>query len=84
MTARKISISMDDELEARVREAAAREGLSFSAYIARAADHRAKLDAGLAAMAEYEAEHGAFTPEEMAEAYRTLGWLVPEDIARTA
>jgi len=84
MTARKISISMDDQLEARVREAAARAGLTFSAYVARAADRRAKLDAGLAAIAEYEAEHGAFTPEEMAEAYRTLGWLPTEDLARTA
>lgn len=84
MAARKISISMDDELEARVREAATREGLTFSAYIARAADHQAKLDASRAFIAEYEAEHGAFTDEEMAEAYRTLGWVVPEHLARTA
>ena len=34
--------------------------------------HAARLAAGLAAIAEWEEEHGHFTPDEMAEAYRQV------------
>lgn len=76
MTVRKLSVA----LEARVAEAAAAEaaaeGLSLSAWLNRAAEKALKISEGLAAVAEYEAEHGAFTDEEMAEARADLELLL--------
>jgi hypothetical protein len=43
-----------------------------------AAKHALKLRDGLAAVAEWEAEHGAFTEEELDAARRRLGLDHPE------
>jgi hypothetical protein len=64
----KRSISVPPELDAQIAAAASAEGLSYSAWLARGAERELKIRDGLAAMAEYEAEHGAFTVEERAEA----------------
>jgi predicted transcriptional regulator len=65
MTARKFTISLPEDTDGAVREAAEAEGLSVSAWLAKAARHaiaeRAALVDGLAAIAEYEAEHGPIT-----------------------
>ena len=72
VTVRKLSVALD----AGVAEAAARaaevEGLSLSAWLNRAAEKALKISEGLAAVAEYEAEFGAFTDEEMAAAHAEL------------
>jgi hypothetical protein len=77
----KRSISMPPDLAKAVEEAARAEGLTFSAWLAQTAARRIKLDAGRQAIAEWEAENGAFTAEELAEGWirarRSLGRPVP-------
>lgn len=81
----KRSISLPPELARAVEEAARAEGLTFSAWLARTAAHRLKLDAGRQALAEWEAENGPLTPEERAEGWararRSLGRDVPDGSA---
>lgn len=68
-----------------MEEAAKAEGLTFSAWLARTATHRLKLDAGRKALAEWEQENGPLTPEERAEGWararRSLGRDVPGESA---
>jgi hypothetical protein len=63
----KRSISMPPELARAVDEAARAEGTTFSAWLARTAAHRLKLEAGRQAIAEWERENGALTAAELAE-----------------
>jgi hypothetical protein len=69
-----------------VEEAARAEGLTFSAWLARTAAHRLKLDAGRQALAEWERENGPLTPEERAEgraiARKSLGRDPGEESSR--
>jgi hypothetical protein len=59
---------MDEDLLFEVRQAAEKEGATVSAWLAEAARRRVKM-VGLAQLvAEWEAENGAFTEEELAEA----------------
>jgi len=82
----KRSISMPPELARAVEEAARAEGTTFSAWLAHTAAHRLKLEAGRQAIAEWEQENGALTPEELAEGWararRSLGRDIPGDSAR--
>lgn len=48
--------------------AAQQEGLSVSAWISQAAEDRLAIQEGLAVVADWEAEHGAFTAAELAQA----------------
>ena len=64
----KRSVSMPPDVDARVAAAAAAEGLTYSAWLAREADRALRLRDGLVAMQEFEAENGAFTGEELAAA----------------
>lgn len=77
----KRSISMPPELARAVEEAARAEGLTFSAWLAQTAARRIKLDAGRRAIAEWEAENGPFTAEELYDGWirarRSLGRPVP-------
>jgi hypothetical protein len=63
----KVAITVDPDVHARVVEAAARDGISISAWMTEAARRALILRDGLAAIAEWKAEHGEFTPEEIAE-----------------
>jgi hypothetical protein len=65
---KKRSISMPPELDAEIAAAAQAAGMSYSAWIAQAARKEFTIRAGLAAVSQYEAEHGSFTPNEIAEA----------------
>ncbi len=60
-------MSLPPDLAQAIDEEAARDGSTFSAWIAEAAARRLKLDAGRRAITEWEAKHGAFTPEEIAQ-----------------
>jgi pyrroloquinoline quinone (PQQ) biosynthesis protein C len=71
----KISVSLEEETLAAARNAAEEAGLSLSAWLSRAAQRATKLDAGLAAVHEYEAEAGAFTQEEIDRADEILDEL---------
>jgi hypothetical protein len=65
---KKRSISMPPELDAQIAAAAAEAGLSYSAWLADTARKEFTIRAGLAAVSQYEQDHGAFTAEEIADA----------------
>jgi hypothetical protein len=65
---KKRSISMPPDLDAEIAAAAAAAGLSYSAWLADTARKEFTVRAGLAAVSEFEREHGAFTAAELAEA----------------
>jgi hypothetical protein len=65
---KKRSISMPPELDAEIAAAAAEAGLSYSAWLADTARKEFTIRAGLAAVSQFEQDHGAFTAEEIAEA----------------
>ena len=73
MGAEKLSVSFDAELGAAVRAAAKLSGSSLSAWLAEAAATKLRAESLKAFLDDYEAEHGAFTAEEMAQAARDLG-----------
>jgi predicted transcriptional regulator len=61
----KLAITVDPEVHARVLEAAEAEGLSVSAWMTKAARHALRASDGVAAIAEWEAENGVLTEEEL-------------------
>jgi hypothetical protein len=64
----KLAITVDPDVHAQVLAAAAAEGVSVSAWLTAAARRALKIKDGLAAVAEFEAEHGAFTEAELSAA----------------
>ena len=66
MTVKKLSVALEQSVAERAARAAELEGLSLSAWINAAAERALKIEDGLAAMEEWQAEHGAFTEEELA------------------
>jgi hypothetical protein len=64
----KISITMHPDVHERMVSAAHEEGLSVSAWISKAAEDRLAIKEGLQVVADWESEHGSFTPEELAKA----------------
>jgi hypothetical protein len=65
---KKRSISMPPDLDAEIAAAAARAGLSYSAWLAETARKEFAIRAGMAAVSQFEQDHGAFTAEELADA----------------
>lgn len=64
----KLAITVDPEVYAQVIAAAEAEGVSVSAWMTAAARRELRLRDGLAAVAEWEAEHGPLTGEELTAA----------------
>lgn len=64
----KLAITVDPDVRDRVVEAAAADGVSVSAWMTNAARRELLIRDGLAAVAEWEAEHGSLTDEELAAA----------------
>jgi len=69
----KLAITVDADVHAKVLDAAAAEGASVSAWMTAAARRALLLRDGLAAVAEWEAEHGALTQAELAAARSRIG-----------
>ena len=65
---KKRSISMPPDLDAEIAAAAARAGMSYSAWLADTARKEFAIRAGLAAVSQFEQDHGTFTPEEVSAA----------------
>jgi hypothetical protein len=65
---KKRSISMPPDLDAEIAAAAGQAGMSYSAWLADTARKEFTIRAGLAAISQFEQDHGAFTTEELAEA----------------
>jgi hypothetical protein len=63
----KRSVSMPPELAQAIDQAAVEDGITFSAWLARTAAHRLRLDAGRRGIAEWEQDQGALTTEELAD-----------------
>lgn len=84
---RKLSVSMPSETVEMVRQAAAAESLSVSAWLSRAAQMAATRDALLAAgraataelVAEHETEHGSVPEASRARARAFLDDLAADD-----
>lgn len=64
----KLAITVDADVHDRVLDAAAAEGMSVSAWMTKAARKALLVRDGLAAVAEWEVEHGALTESELAAA----------------
>jgi hypothetical protein len=64
----KLAITVDADVHARVLDAAAQDGVSVSAWMTDAARRALLVRDGLAAVAEWEREHGPLTEAELAAA----------------
>ncbi|MGZ4127939.1 MAG: hypothetical protein ACXVD2_07310 [Actinomycetota bacterium] len=71
MPVEKMSLSIPVKLARAARREAKHEGVSVSAWVARAIEKQTKLAGMRRLVEEYEAEFGAFTEEEK-EAVRRL------------
>lgn len=68
----KLAISVDPDVHQRLLAAAAADGLSVSAWMTAAARRVLQLRDGLAAVDEWEQEHGTFTAAELVAARRRV------------
>ena len=69
---KKLSVALDEAVAADAALAAERHGVSLSAWLNAAAERALLIERGLAAVAEWVAEHGAFTEDELAWADSVL------------
>lgn len=72
MPARKLSIALEEPVAEAAKAAAERRGVSLSAWLNEASRKALAIEDGLVAVAEWEAEHGALTPQELAAADAVL------------
>ncbi|HET7131859.1 MAG TPA: hypothetical protein VFJ95_06400 [Gammaproteobacteria bacterium] len=72
MGVKKLSIALDERIAAAAAASAERQGLSLSAWVNRAAENALAIEDGLAAVAEWESEHGPLSAEELAAADAVL------------
>lgn len=68
----RLSVTMAPEIGAAVREAAAREGTSVSAWLTEAAAQRLRNDLLGIALDQWEAEDGPFSDQELNAAAAAL------------
>ena len=64
----KLAITVDPDVHEKILRAASRDGVSVSAWITDAAREALRRRAGLAAVAQWERQHGRLTAEEMNQA----------------
>jgi hypothetical protein len=69
----KLAITVDPDVHRQVVEAADAEGVSVSSWMTAAARRALKVRDGLAAVGEWETEHGPLTAAELAEAQHRVG-----------
>jgi predicted transcriptional regulator len=75
VTTKKLSITLPADLAEDVERLARERGLAVSAWLAEAAQEARRHQAALAAIADYEAEFGRITEEELAEARARLAHM---------
>ena len=68
----KLAISVDQDVHAKVLRAAKEDHLSVSAWMTNAARRVIAIREGLSAIAEWEAEHGAFSDQELEAARKRV------------
>ncbi|HWL46062.1 MAG TPA: hypothetical protein VNQ73_24190 [Ilumatobacter sp.] len=64
---RKRSVSFRPDLDDRIAESSRRSGLTYSGWLAETAEWRLRVEDGLRAVAQWEAENGTFTAQELVE-----------------
>ena len=78
---KKLSVALDETVAREAAFAAEKKGLSLSAWLNAAAERALLIEGGLAAMAEWEAEFGPPTEEDITwadSALKRVG-IVPPD-----
>lgn len=75
MTAQKLSIALEQPVFQAARQAAARRGMSLSAWLNEASRNALAVEDGLIAVAEWEAEHGPLPAGDLAAADEVLDAL---------
>jgi hypothetical protein len=73
----KLAVTVDADVHSQVLDAAEAEGKSVSAWITEAARRALLLRDGLAAIGEWETDHGALTRAELAAARTRIGQKTP-------
>jgi len=76
-----MSVSFDAELGDAVRSAASQAGKPLSAWLAEAAASKLRAEALAEFLANWQAEHGMLTAEEIARAEQELGVAVADTAA---
>lgn len=69
---KKLSVYLDEDIADEAALAAKRHGVSLSKWLNAAAERGLIIERGRAAVAEWVAEHGAFTEDELAWADSVL------------
>ncbi len=72
MAVKKLSVSLDESVAERAASAAASHGVSLSAWLNAAAERAIRIEDGLAAVREWEAENGELSAEELAWADKVI------------
>jgi len=80
----KLAITVDRDVYSQVLVAAADDGVSVSAWMTGAARRALLVRDGLAAVAEWEAQHGALTDAEMAAARERVAAQISRKPSRPA
>jgi hypothetical protein len=84
MAVKKLSVALDEDVAVAAAAAAEARGQSLSSWLNEAARNRLRIDQGLAAVRDWEHEHGALTDEERAGAETVLqDLLAPASQRRT-
>lgn len=68
----KLAITVDPDIHKNILAAAARDGVSVSAWMTSAARDALRRRAGLVAVAQWERQHGRLTAAEMEAARRKV------------
>jgi hypothetical protein len=72
MAVEKLSVALEEQVAREAREAAGRRGISLSAWLNEASRNALAIEDGLAAVAEWEAEHGQLPSDALAAADAAL------------
>ncbi|MBE1874249.1 hypothetical protein [Myceligenerans pegani] len=83
MASKKVTITLDEALVEALTAAAHEDGVPVSRVVSSAAERELRRRAGMAVVREWEAEHGAFTPEELAAARAELAEAEAAHLSRT-
>lgn len=78
----KLAISVDPDIAGQVARAAGEENVSVSAWMTAAARRSLRIHDGLRAVAEWEAEHGAFDDQDLSAARARLRGPMPRPAVR--
>ena len=84
MTVKKLSVALDPDVANAAALAAEDSGQSLSGWLNDAARIRLRVEDGLAAVAEWEAEQGVLSAEERAAADGRLDELIGRPMPNTA